>query len=65
MSSWLHVPMPDSLSLVRLYARQPSAMPPENFLRLFSACSAVRGVWQSPQWPSASARYAPRFQDGV
>src|ERR1043165_4424984 len=65
MSSWLHVPMPDSLSLVRLYARQPSAMPPANFFRLFNACSIVRGVWQSPQWPSPSTRYAPRFHEGV
>src|SRR6478735_3559727 len=48
-SSALQAPMPDSLSLVRLYARQPSAMPPENLFLLSRACRKVRFVWHSPQ----------------
>src|ERR1700722_8546418 len=45
----LQPPIPESASLVRLYARQPSDRPPANLWRLSSDLSGVRGVWQSPQ----------------
>jgi len=36
--------------------RRPSELPPANLWRLSSDWNGVRGVWQSPQWPSASTR---------
>src|SRR5450631_1057398 len=57
--------MPVVLSELILKARHPAVSAPTNFLRLLSANARFRGVWHSPQWASASARYAPLFHSGL
>src|ERR1700739_1474660 len=63
-SASLQPPTPVALSEEMLKARQPAVSAPANFLRLSSANARFRGVWHSPQWASASARYAPLFHSG-
>src|SRR5262245_6908028 len=42
----------------------PLALPARNRL-LSVAIVAVRGVWHSPQWPTARTRYSPRATPAV
>jgi hypothetical protein len=37
---------------------------PSDALRAFSCMVRARGVWQAPQWPRPSTRYAPRLSTG-
>src|SRR5258707_14328023 len=64
-SSSFQPPTPVLLSELMLNARQPAVTAPANFLRLSSAKARLRGVWQSPQWASASTRYAPLFHSAL
>src|SRR5271154_5224761 len=64
-SSSRQAPTPVALSELILNARQPAVIAPANFRRLSSAKARFRGVWHSPQWASASARYAPLFHSGL
>src|SRR5215469_451498 len=55
--------MPD-LSGVMSYAFQPCVIAPPSAFDPLVACRKLRSVWHSPQCPSASTRYLPRFHSG-
>ncbi len=58
MSATDQSPIPVVTSDVMLGAFWPSGPPtlPENAMACFIAPSALRGVWHSPQWPTAWTR---------
>src|ERR1700678_3005176 len=63
-SSMLQAPRPVRSLAVRSGATQLSRVPPWKAGSDLSAPSALFGVWQPPQWPKPSTRYAPRFHSG-